>query len=49
VPETGATHKIQVPIALMKDVVQPYYEELVTVKGFEKAGHFYLEEVLPTS
>lgn len=49
VPETGATHKIEVPIALMKDVVQPYYEERVTVKGFEKAGHFYLDEVLPTS
>lgn len=49
VPETGATHRIQVPIALMKDVVQPYYEELVTVKGFEKAGRFYLDEVLPTS
>ncbi|MEK6302158.1 MAG: hypothetical protein AABO41_15720 [Acidobacteriota bacterium] len=49
VPETGATHKIEVPIALMKDVVQPYYEERVTVKGFERAGHFYLDEVLPTT
>jgi tetratricopeptide (TPR) repeat protein len=49
VPETGAIHRIEVPIALMKDVVQPYYEEQVIVNGFERAGRVYLEEVLPTS
>lgn len=44
--ETGAVHEIRVPIALMKDVVQPYYEETVNVITRTEKGKLYLEEVL---
>ncbi len=43
--ETGVVHEIRVPIALMKDVVQPYYEELVKVVTRSEKGKLYLEEV----
>jgi hypothetical protein len=39
------TYFIRVPIALMKDVVQPYYGEIVTVQVFEKDEKLYLEEI----
>jgi hypothetical protein len=29
----------------MKDVVQPYYEEHVSIQGYEKDGKFFLEEI----
>jgi hypothetical protein len=47
--ETGVDHKIKVPIALMKDIVQPYYGELVNVvvrrKKEKKKDELYLEEI----
>jgi len=42
---TGEVQSIHVPIALMKDVVQPYYEENVIVLVSEKKGKNYLEEI----
>lgn len=43
--ETGDTYTIKVPISLMKDVVQPFYEERVNVLVNEKGDERYLEEV----
>lgn len=39
--------QIQVPIALMKDVVQPFYEEKVRVQVTERQDKFYLDEIEP--
>lgn len=36
---------IKVPVAIMKDVVQPYYEENVTIQGYEEDGKTFLEEI----
>ena len=36
---------IKVPISIMKDVVQPFYEENVSIQGYEKEGKIYLEEI----
>jgi hypothetical protein len=36
---------IKVSVSIMKDVVQPYYEENVTVLGYTKDGKNYLEEI----
>lgn len=41
----GITHDIKVPISLMKDVVQPYYEEYLTIHGYKKNGKIYLDEI----
>lgn len=46
-PETGVEHRIRVPISLMKDVVQPYYNEPVSVLISRKEGKLYLREVMP--
>jgi len=43
--DTGYTHNIYVPISLMKDVVQPFYEELVIIQGYKKKNKIYLEEI----
>jgi hypothetical protein len=43
--ETGNLLTIKVPIALMKDVVQPFFEERVTIVVHEKGDDKYLEEV----
>jgi hypothetical protein len=43
--ETGESHNIKVPIALMKDIVQPFYEERVNILVLEKGSDKYLEEV----
>lgn len=45
--DNGAEHTIRVPIALMKDIVQPYYEESVSILVHEKEGKKYLEDVMP--
>lgn len=43
--ETGDSHNIRVPIAIMKDVVQPFYEERVNIVVVEKGDKKYLEEI----
>ncbi|MCP4109244.1 MAG: hypothetical protein GY749_27585 [Desulfobacteraceae bacterium] len=43
--ETGETTKIKVPIAIMKDVVQPFYEEKVIIQTYKKEGKLYLKEI----
>ncbi len=45
--ETGHPHNIKVPIALMKDVVQPYYEERVSIIVSKKGNNLYLDEISP--
>jgi hypothetical protein len=41
----GMMHPIRVPIALMKDVVQPYYEERVIVAAERRGDDYYLEDI----
>lgn len=36
---------VNVPISLMKDVVQPYYEERVTIWGYKKDDKIFLEDI----
>lgn len=43
--DTEARHTIKVHRSLMKDVVQPYYEELVTIQSYEKDGKIILEDI----
>ena len=43
--ESGIEHTIRVPIAIMKDVVQPYYEEYVTILVHEEGERKVLEEI----
>jgi hypothetical protein len=38
-------HVIRVPIALMKDIVQPYYEEQVLIVAFRKGTELILDEI----
>ena len=45
VAETGSTLAVKVPISIMKDVVQPFYEERVVIVVSEKGNERYLEEV----
>ncbi|OPY65905.1 MAG: hypothetical protein A4E63_02764 [Syntrophorhabdus sp. PtaU1.Bin050] len=47
--EANKHYVIKVPISLMKDVVQPFYEERVTIHGYEKDGKVYLQEINPES
>ena len=47
--ETGTPFLIKVPIALMKDVVQPYYEERVAVTVYQKGKKLFLDEIVPES
>lgn len=42
-------YSINVPISIMKDVVQPFYEEEVTILGYKEEGKVYLEEIYPLS
>jgi len=46
-PTTGISRNIKVPIAIMKDVVQPYYDEMVSITAIAKSGALYLEEIVP--
>ena len=41
----GQKFKIHVPIALMKDVVQPYFEEEVIIQGHMEGKKIILEEI----
>jgi hypothetical protein len=43
--ETKESHMIKVPRSIMKDVVQPFYEEVVNIYGYEKDGKIILEEI----
>jgi hypothetical protein len=43
--DTNRKYDLKVPISIMKDVVQPYYEEHVSIRGYEKDGKIYLEEI----
>ena len=43
--DTNHKYELKVPISIMKDVVQPYYEEHVSIRGYEKDGKIYLEEI----
>jgi hypothetical protein len=43
--ESNTVHTIRVPIALMKDVVQPYYGERVLVTAKKEKRDLYLEEI----
>lgn len=42
--DAETTHTVRVPIALMKDVVQPYYEERVEIIAVQKGSDLYLDE-----
>ncbi|HEV7744078.1 MAG TPA: hypothetical protein VGO56_03690 [Pyrinomonadaceae bacterium] len=39
-------HRIRVPIALMKDIVQPYYEERVIVTCHSKNNTLFLDDIV---
>ncbi len=41
-----STKNISVPIAIMKDVVQPFYEENVVIQGHKKGNKIYLDEII---
>lgn len=43
--EGDESHSIRVPIAIMKDVVQPYYEERVAIVAFKKGERLILDEI----
>lgn len=43
--EFGKRVTIKVPIGMMKDTVQPYYEELVVISGYEKNGKYFLNDI----
>jgi hypothetical protein len=45
--ETRTPITIKVPLALMKDVVQPYYEEKVTIVALRKGKELHLDEIGP--
>lgn len=45
--ESGESTTIKVPLALMKDVVQPYYEEKVTIVAIRKGKELRLDEIGP--
>ena len=43
--ETAHQHIIKVPIALMKDVVRPYYEERVAIVALRKGSKLVLDDI----
>jgi len=43
--DVEGSHSVRVPIGLMKDVVQPYYEELVSVTAGRRGDYYYLEDI----
>ena len=43
--DDGQKLKIHVPIALMKDVVQPYFEEEVIIQGHKEGKKIILDEI----
>jgi len=42
---TLTKHTVKVPISIMKDVVQPYYEEVVTIYCTKRGERIFLEEI----
>ncbi|GAB1352251.1 hypothetical protein MASR1M12_09820 [Erysipelotrichia bacterium] len=47
--DSGNDISIKVPLTIMKDVVQPYYEEKVLVQGTKIQGKHVLEEICSAS
>ena len=47
-PKTQNTYNIAVPISLMKDIVQPFYEENVIIQGHKKGKKIFLDEIAPS-
>jgi len=45
--ETAHQHIIKVPIAIMKDVVKPFYEERVIIVAFRKGNKLILDDISP--
>lgn len=45
--ENGSAYSIKVPIAIMKDVVKPYYEEKVQILGSIIDEKYVLEDIFP--
>ncbi len=43
--KSGQRKTIKVPISIMKDVVQPYYEESVTIQCAQKGNNIILDEI----
>ncbi len=43
--ELGGKVTLRVPIGLMKDTVQPYFDEKVVIYGYQKDGEFYLRDI----
>lgn len=48
-PKDQTTYNISVPISLMKDVVQPFYEEDVVIQGHEEKTKIILDEIAPST
>ncbi len=43
--DSGKPQNIKVPISLMKDVVQPYFEETVIIQAHKENGRIVLDEI----
>lgn len=43
--EFGKKVTVYVPIGLIKDTVQPYFDETVIISGYEKNGRYYLKDI----
>ena len=43
--ELGERITIKVPIGYMKTAVQPHYEEMVVISGYQKDNKYYLEDI----
>ncbi len=43
--ELGKRVSVKVPIGMMKDTVQPYFEEVVIIYGYEKDEIYYLDDI----
>ncbi|MCI5164878.1 MAG: hypothetical protein D3903_02010 [Candidatus Electrothrix sp. GM3_4] len=48
-PKDQKTYNIAVSISLMKDIVQPFYEENVIIQGHKKGKKIYLDEIAPNT
>lgn len=45
VPDSGPKKRFKVAPAIMSDVVRPYFEARVEVRGHKKGGHFFLDDI----
>ena len=43
--ETKKEHMIKVPRSIMKDIVQPFYEEMVTIQGYKEDDKIILDDI----